>query len=210
MTKKSSWCSAFTQWLPLAVGIIVITGFAYVAVQQSYRMSANDPQIQVAEDIAVALSLGNTPPDSVVPANPTQDIGASLTTMAVVFDDAGKALGSSVALDGKLPTIPSGVFDYVKKHGEDRFTWQPKPGVRIAAVVTRYSGQVSGYVLVGRSLKEIEKREKQLSIMAGIAALAALVLTFLVSLLLVKIAEKKNPAEASGANHEAHHHIHHS
>lgn len=42
-------------WLPLAVTIIAVFGGICLTVQQSYRMGANDPQIQMAEDAARAL-----------------------------------------------------------------------------------------------------------------------------------------------------------
>jgi len=37
-------------WLPRAVTIIAVFGGIYLTVQQSYRMGANDPQIQMTED----------------------------------------------------------------------------------------------------------------------------------------------------------------
>jgi len=195
MHHKNPWQTAFYKWLPFAAIIVVFSLAIYGTVQQNYRQSANDPQIQIAEDIAAAIAKGNTPPDSIVPPNPTQELAPSLATFVTIFDDSGKPLGSSAALNGKLPTLPTGVLDFTRKYNQDRFTWQPAKDVRIAAVVTRYSGQVSGFVLAGRSLREVEKREKQLTILAGVAGLVALVLVYIIMFLLVKMHGRKSLVE---------------
>ena len=113
---KSALCSTFKHWLPLAVVTVLLTGLIYVAVQQNYRLSANDPQIQASEDVIQAISQG-TPPDSLVPSQGTLDLAKTLDTFAMTFDQTGKTIGSSVLLDGKNPTVPSGVFDTAKKKG---------------------------------------------------------------------------------------------
>ena len=177
---KAVLAETFKNWLPLAVTIIILTGLVAVVVQQNYRQSANDPQIQIAEDVATAINNGSATPNAIVSPTPTTDIASSLSAFVTVFSATNTPIGSSVSLGGKLPTLPAGVFNYVKLHGEDRFTWQPQPGLRIAAVVTKYGGAASGYVLAGRSLRDIEVREGQLNIMALIAGLLALILTFLI------------------------------
>ena len=45
-------------WLPLAAVTTLLCGLIYLAVQQSLRWGANDPQIQMAEDAAAALAAG--------------------------------------------------------------------------------------------------------------------------------------------------------
>src|SRR5580698_671314 len=121
---KAVLAETFKTWLPLAVTIIILTGLVAVAVQQNYRQSANDPQIQIAEDVSTAINNGSATPDAIVSPTPTTDIASSLSAFVTVFSATGTPIGSSVSLNGKLPTLPSGVFDYVKLHGEDRFTWQ--------------------------------------------------------------------------------------
>jgi hypothetical protein len=54
------------HWLPLAAVTTLLCGLVYLAVQQSLRQGANDPQIQMAEDAAAALVAGSTP-ESVLP-----------------------------------------------------------------------------------------------------------------------------------------------
>jgi hypothetical protein len=158
-------------------------------------MSANDPQIQIAEDIADAITTGKAQPDSIVSPEPTADITSSLATFAAIYSATGTPIGSSVSLDGKLPTLPSGVFDNAKLHKEDRLTWQPKAGVRIAAVVVYFGGSNPGFVLAGRSLKEIEIRESQILLLSGLAGIIALVLTFIVMLFFTNKSSKPRVLE---------------
>jgi hypothetical protein len=47
----------------------------------------------------------------------------------------------------------------MQTHSEDRITWEPRAGVRIAAVIVSFKGRAAGYVLAGRLLTEVEKRE---------------------------------------------------
>lgn len=156
MKKDCKPCAIIAAWLPFAALSTILSGMVYVAVQQDFRMGANDPQIQIAEDVSNVLK-GGVNPTQVVPPN-NSDIGSSLSPWLAVYDDSDKAIASSGLLGGASPTPPAGVFDYVRAHGEDRVTWQPSVGVRQALVVTRFSAtQGSGFVVAGRSLREVEK-----------------------------------------------------
>jgi hypothetical protein len=183
---KQVCCESFRKWLPFAAIIIIFSGLVYAALQQNYRMSGNDPQIQIAEDISNAITKGKVSPRDIVTAPPTEEIGNSLSAFVAIFSATGTPIGSSVMVDGKLPSLPAGIFDKVKERGENRFTWQPKSGVRIAAVVISFSGPQSGFVLAGRSLKEVEARIKQLTIMTAAATALALVFAYLLILMVVK------------------------
>ena len=162
----------FTRWIPIAIVATILCGLVLGAVQQDLRQTANDPQIQLAEDAAVAIRNGQDP-QSVVPAGKV-DISQSLAPYVIVFDATGRPLATSAKLGDEIPRPPAGVFDYVKQHGEDRFSWQPRAGVRSAAVVVPIGDPSSGYVLAGRSLREIENREDQLNLMVGLAWIASL------------------------------------
>lgn len=129
----------------------------YAGVQQELRLSANDPQIQMAEDVAAKLSMGDIP-DRMVPST-LINIAESLSPFIIIFDNSGQPLVSEAILDGKIPHLPQGVFTAVKNSGEDRITWQPRVGVRVAAVVVHTTGSNPGFVLAGRSLREVEARE---------------------------------------------------
>ena len=149
--------TTFKYWLGAAIIISALCAFTYIAIQQVIRQSANDPQVQMAEDTAAKLAKGQSPQDIVSKDN--VDIATSLAAYTIVFDANGKPIASSAQLNGQTPTIPSGVFDSVRKNGEDRITWQPQDGVRSAIVVTQFKGSNSGFVLAGRSLRETETLE---------------------------------------------------
>jgi len=152
----------FRTWLPLAVAVIALSGLVYVSVQQDLRMGANDPQIQIAEDGATAIAAGTTS-KAFVATFPTIDMGKSLAPFVIVVDDSGEVAYSSATLNGTTPVPPQGVLDYAKQYGENRLTWEPAPNVRIAAVVTRIDSEKhAGWVIAGRSLREVEVREDQL------------------------------------------------
>jgi hypothetical protein len=153
--------SVLKSWLALAVGITLVCGMLYAVVQQVYRQNADDPQIQMSEDAATALAQG-AQPQSLVAANPV-DMATSLAPYIIVFDNAGKPIASSVLLDNAIPIPPAGVFDYTRSHKSDWISWQPRPGVRSAAIINYFSGAQSGFVLAGRSLREVENRETRLS-----------------------------------------------
>jgi len=144
------------SWLPLAVAITLLSGVIYGAVQQVLRQDANDPEIQMAQDAAAALTAGAAP-ESLAPAAPV-DIALSLAPYMVVYDDTGRPLVGSGRLHGGLPVMPSGVFEYVRQHGMDKVTWQPEPGVRSATVIVPAGGAHPGFVMAGRSLREVENR----------------------------------------------------
>jgi len=149
------------SWLTLAVVITCLSGLIYLTTQQNIRISANDPQIQIAEDITAQLAQGQNP-QYFIPSTKVE-LSKSLATYIMIFDKNGKMIGSSVSLNGKDPVVPQGVFASVKKSqtNESRFTWQPQSGVRSAVVLDYYKGPMPGFVLIGRSIKEIEIREAQ-------------------------------------------------
>ena len=129
-------------WVPIVVVMTGACGLVYAAVQQSIRQSANDPQIQMAEDLADALARGSTP-ESVLP-NGHVDIARSLAPFIVVVNDSGEIVATSGLLHGQPLRLPAGVLDNVRLHGESRLTLQPEPSVRIASVIVRSSGPTPG------------------------------------------------------------------
>jgi hypothetical protein len=153
----------------------------YTIPQQVLRQGANDPQIQLAGDLAARLEQGVAPTEA-VPAIAV-DIARSLSPFVIAYDDQGRPLVSQAQLDGKTPVPPIGVFNYVRLHGEERISWQPvlghEHGVRIAAVVQRVNGPQPGFVLAGRNMREVEAREQQVEQMAGLAWIAMLGLILL-------------------------------
>jgi len=141
----------FKAYLPLAIAITLICGIIYVSLQQNYRLNLYYPQVQVAEDGAKLLENGRSLLSVV--QNEKVDIAESLALFTTVYDNERKVVASSAQLGDETPTVPTGVFDYVDKHGEDRITWQPKEGVRIATIIVKSK---DGYVLAGRNMREGE------------------------------------------------------
>lgn len=161
---KIWFLKTFVAWAPLAVVITLLSLLVYAAVQQNFRQTANDPQIQLSEDSATSLNNGANP-QSLVPTTKV-DMAKSLSPYLIIFDDTGKVVASSVQLDNSTPQPPSGVFDNARQYNQNRLTWEPKDGVRSAIVVTKYN---NGFVLSGRSLREVEVREDKLWLMVLIA-----------------------------------------
>ena len=147
--------------------ITILILLIYAAVQQSYRSGANDPQIQVVYDMAGKLLKGKSA-ETLIPPD-TVDVVSSLATVSVAYSSDGKPLRSNGYLDGRMITLPQGVFDYLKDHVEDRVTWQPREGVRMAMVVLRLNAAPVAFIAAGRSILEVEKREYSLRMMIIIA-----------------------------------------
>ena len=156
----------------LAAAIIatVLTGLIYVGVQQAYRMGANDPQLQVARQIAYKLSANR--PVTNMAYNDTVNLLQSLGTFIQVYN-ANQALVTSTGYIGATtPVAPPGVLEAAAHNGENLVTWQPALGVRLACVIE--ATRQGDYVLVGRSLGEVEKRESNLLTMCILCWLACM------------------------------------
>ncbi len=134
-------------------------------------------QIQIAEDLARQISAASSIPQ--ISPGLTTDISQSLGSFVLIYDDSNKFVTGSGQVNGQYPVLPAGVFANVRKSGEDRLTWEPAPGTRVALVVTRYDNSThSGFVAVGRSLREVEKRIDMLCLYVIAAWLVALVASF--------------------------------
>ncbi len=148
-------------FIPLALITTITMGALYFVAQQNLRTNANDPQIQIAEDLSAQLADGRTTIAYINTIAPV-DISKTLSPFVFVYDDAGKMLAGTGKLAGENPSLPEGVLEATKKTGQDRITWQPQKDLRVALVIVRYEGDSSGFVAVGRSLREVEQRESVL------------------------------------------------
>jgi hypothetical protein len=170
------------RWIPVAFLAIMLSGLIYLTVQQSIRQSANDPQIQMAEDAASAIANG-TEPQLLVPQG-SVDIAKSLAPYLVLYSETGSPLAGNGLLNGTLPSLPAGVFTSTRESGEDRITWQPQAGVRSAIVVVHIASGQGGYVMVGRSLREAEQRENSLTLEVGILLVITLIGTLVLKFII--------------------------
>ena len=156
--------SVVWAWLPLAAVTTVLSFTIFAVVQQGQRLSANEPLVEIAESTANQLQQGATPQS--VTAGSVVDVGNDLAPGVAVLDQTGKVIVSTMRMnsdtdrpqDGIIPQLPAGVIQSVSDNGEDRFTWEPSHGVRLAAVVASTGGSHPEYVVAARSLKEVEKR----------------------------------------------------
>ena len=169
-------------WIVLTIATLGICMLVYATVQQSLRQGANDPQIQLAEDVKSLLDNGKLATD--FNGYDKTDIGKSLSTFILIYDTEGKAVAGTGLLNNSLPTLPTGVLQSAKNLGEDRVTWQPESGVREALVVVPYS---KGYVAVGRSLREVEKREQKTFLISVLAWITISIISLIVLIILEKI-----------------------
>ena len=181
---RSVLMQAILAWVPFAVTITILCGVMYGGMQYVLRSEANDPQVGIAIDAVRSLDLGQ-PPTQLL--GNIIDMGTSLSTYVIVYDTNAKLSFSSGRLSNVTPNIPAGVFDYVKKHGEDRITWEPAPGVRQALVVMKAK---TGFVAVGRSLREVEIRQRNVLLLTAAGWAAALLTSFVLVFLAVRTGKK--------------------
>lgn len=153
--KRSGAFRNYALWAAAAALVLVIFGTIYAAVQQNQRADANDPQIQLAEDTAAALKQGADPSTLVSGyVNPS----TSLAPFVVIYGEGYQPIVSSGYLHGDMSKIPHGVLTSARFKPYNAVTWQPEPGVRIAAVVVAAKPY---YVLAGRSLTQVERGENR-------------------------------------------------
>src|SRR3954447_249041 len=159
--------------LPLMVLATMVCILVVLVAQQTLRAGANDPQLAMAGDAADALDRGASPTSVVPHAGARVASASSLSAFTVVFGPGQTVLATDGRLDGGDPIPPIGVLDHARDvdRGANVVTWQPRQGVRIATVTVPWNG---GTVLVGRSLREVERRVDQLSVLVTVVWLLML------------------------------------
>ncbi len=172
-----------TLFLALAAIVTVIAATGFALAQQTYRAYANDPQIEATVAIADLINKG-APVEAIV-GQSSVDIKTSLSLFVIIYDKDGKVSAGSGKLGESVPTPPSGVFTYLKNKPENRFTWQPEKGVRLAAVMKKLDNE-AGYVLVARNMKEVDARIQNAMRLAGFSWVALLALSGLLASVLGK------------------------
>jgi len=154
--------------------LVLITGIfgtIYAETQQTLRSEANDPQIQLAEDTAAQLKVNFAAPPALGAGK--VDIRHSLMPFVNVYDKAGKPVSGNGYLNDRLAVPPLGTLKAAEGKAYRAVTWEPASGVRIAAVSVQ-GGKY--YVLSGRSLKEVEKRENSALLIALLGWSASIVI----------------------------------
>jgi hypothetical protein len=167
--------SALKAWVPIAVVVTFLAGTLYAVSHQILRQSANDPQIQQAEDWAGMIESGTDA--NRLSLGTFIDPAHSLAPFGIVYNQDGNIVASSVSAPSTMKQ-PNGVFDRVDdaKDHEVRFTWQPSSGDRYAVVIKRASFQnESYYVLSGRNLRLVEQRQDRVMWIVVVGWLASVV-----------------------------------
>jgi hypothetical protein len=174
--------TSFVTHFAILMIVTVLCGLIYVTVQQSHRTGANDPQLQIALDLKNAIET-NRSTVKWMPGD-TIEISKSLSVFKTFYNKNAEPVQSTGFLDGQLPKIPKAVLDFTERNQENVVTWQPQRGIRLAMVIESVNSPSIGFVAVGRSLKEVEKRESTLVTMVVVAWLVCvgiILLHFLLS-----------------------------
>lgn len=183
------------SWFPLATTVSLVCIIILITVQQSYRLSANDPQYQMVEDAVSAINKG-TDPRSVLRSSDLIEVSQSLSPWLTICDTAGNIVASNATLDAMTLKIPRVAIDYVYKNGNDAVTWQPHPGVRQAVVGMLAKANRPYIVVAGRSLRKIEERTalllKQVALGWGLSLIIILIVVVLQDILTGRF-DKSNP-----------------
>ena len=177
------------SWFGYAAVITLMCFLVYIIAQQNFRMNANDPQYQMAEDAVTSLDKG-TDPKSLSGTSAQLDISTSLSPYLIIYDMAGNRVAGEATLDGSLLKIPKVAIDYVQKNGSDAVTWQPLPGVRQAMVGLRAKGYLA---FTGRSLRKVEERIAMLGQQVLFGWIASLV-AMLIIVILQEVMTRKTSA----------------
>ncbi len=146
--------------LTLAVVLTLLSAAAAISMQQMLRRGADQPQVDMAEWYAGEISAGEAPGNVIPPGY--VDLERSLQPFVIFYDDYGRAGTGTGYIDQSLPALPSGVLEFVRSHGSENVTWQPRRGIRIASVIKHVTGKGSGFILAGRSLRMVEEQESLL------------------------------------------------
>jgi hypothetical protein len=143
---------ALVVYLPPAAAATGLAMLAYLLVQQCLRLSADDLPAALAESTVSQLDRG-VAPDQALPPDRIE-LTHSLSPFVLVFDASGQLVTSSAILEGQAPRYPLGALESARARGENRVTWQPEAGVRLATVARPWSG---GFVVAGQSLQLTEQ-----------------------------------------------------
>ena len=168
----------------IEIAITVICILIYLAVQQSYRNGANEPQIQIAEKIKYELNYEKN--DSAIFPGGNHEISQmTLSPFVILYNGNKEPVASDALLNGIIPRIPDGVLESSRNKEMHFITWQPEADKRFALVIIHSEGKFDGYIVCGRSLKIAEEHIQNLIliIFAGwlIASIATGAMTFLFS-----------------------------
>ena len=177
-------------WLIVVVAATLLIMTLYGVAQHIIRVSANFTPAELAISASNQMDAG-TPIQNIVDASKPIDLAVSQSSFVQIYSPDAKPVIGTGLLNGQLAVPPAGIFEYVKSHGEERFSWEPSRGLRIAAVMRYAAGSQPGYVLAGVSLAEPEKLESSVAMLCVIGWLVTCVGILLVALGLERLSKKE-------------------
>lgn len=153
---------------------LIITGIALILIAISYTGVQRQNRLLVNEEIKVysleleqSLDLNKN-----ILETRFFELNKMQSKFYILYDKNNKIVKTNATIDGKIPEFPNGALDEARKLGENRVTWQPKAGVREAAVIRNIGNDQ--VLVTGKSLKETEDRIDKV----GRLYLAGMVLIF--------------------------------
>jgi hypothetical protein len=190
---KKTARQTFGYWLPLAATIICIHGTLYYVAQQYTRLSANEVPAQYATDAVRRLAAGATPAQSIAGIPPV-DIEYSLSPVLIIYDSSGAPICGTTTLNGHYPAAPKGALEYSRTYRQNRITWMPQYGLRLAAVImpcevsSQQGVKCKYYVLAARSLDKAQQQIAFAGWQIRMAAIVTLAATFVITLVVKRSA----------------------
>ncbi|HEY3783134.1 MAG TPA: hypothetical protein VGL56_18810 [Fimbriimonadaceae bacterium] len=155
---RQRWEDAKNHSVRYAAATAVVSSFAILVMailwQQTLRRGADQPQGMIVDTMASQMARGAPLRIS----NASAEMNSTVRPFLIFYGNDGKPKWSTVFLNRKIPTPPTGIFDNLSRDGSEKFTWQPQPGIRVAAVARSVKG---GFLVAGRSLQFTEVREAQ-------------------------------------------------
>jgi hypothetical protein len=170
-------------WLLVVVIGSGVTLFAYIAVQQSLREGLNAPQLQIADDTAAQLNNGALPSAVISPMK--VDESTSLAPFTTIVDQHMHVLASSGSIGTIVPLPPASAFSDAQSRPSNWFTWQHDNNtLRDATVIVPFHHEgLSGYVLVARSMAQVEATIGHITVLAALTLLGVILAPAIILLL---------------------------
>lgn len=167
----------------LSLVLLVTTIFVSIcyASRAVFRQAANDPQIEVTEQVAKIIEQG-VPLEAIISSAEVVELNDSKALFVVIYDGEKNLVASSATLDGQSLSIPAEQVALASGQDTHRFDWQPKDELKFALVSKKVGD--SAYIVAGRSLAETTLRMESLRpILFGgwiVSILFSLLITFLI------------------------------
>lgn len=178
---------ALERYRVISIFIILVIIFSTIFVSICYaargvlRQQANDPQVEVTDQVANIIRQG-APLDVIVSGAEQVDLANSSALFVMIYDKDKNLVGSSAVLDGQPLALPADALDKAKNFNDYRFDWQVSEYVKVAAIVKAVDE--TGYVVAAKSLAEYDRRADDLSQPLWIGWVISVLLALLLSSLL--------------------------